>query len=209
MIITALKQKGNNVLVCFDDGEFITLDYRTVIDNSLRKNDSIDEINFDRLIFESDILKAKDSAFRFLGRRHHSTSELRTKLIKKKYLKEVIDNVLSDLTNRNLLDDEKFANEFIEEKSTRKKIGKNKLKAELFKKGIDRKIIERVISNVNADISYDNVISLAHRKFESLKHKNIEKKKIRLKLYSYLVSRGYESDLIMKVLNELRLDDDE
>lgn len=203
MIITALQQKGNNVLVCFDDGEFITLDYRTVTDNGLRKNDLIDDKKIEFLISASEFQKAKDSAFRFLGMRHHSTSELRTKLIKKKYSKVIIEKILTDLTDKKLLDDEQFAEAFLEERSVKKKIGINKLKAELYKKGINRNIIEKTLLRVDHELSYEQALELAKHKIDSIKRKETDKRKIKAKLYSSLSSRGFESDLIMKVLNEI------
>ncbi len=208
MIITALQQKGNNVLVCFDDGEFITLDHRTVTDNGLRKNDLIDDKKIEQLISDSEFLKAKDSAFHFLSRRHHSTSELRTKLIKKKYPKDIIEKILIDLTDKKLLDDEQFAEAFVEERSVKKKIGINKLKAELFKKGINRNIIEKTLLRVDHELSYDQALELAKRKIDSIKRKETDKRKIKAKLYSSLSARGFESELIIKVLNEI-LEDDE
>lgn len=203
MIITALQQKGNNVLVCFDDGEFITLDYRTVTDNGLRKNDLIDEKKIEFLISASELQKAKDSAFRFLGMRHHSTSELRTKLIKKKYHKDIIEKILTDLTEKKLLNDEQFAQAFLEERSIKKKVGINKLKVELFKKGINRNIIEKTLLRIDHELSYEHALELAKWKFDSIKRKETDNRKIKAKLFSSLSSRGFESDLIMKVLNEV------
>ncbi|MEW6701366.1 MAG: regulatory protein RecX [Bacteroidota bacterium] len=208
MIISALKQKGSNVVVCFDDGEFITLDYRTVIDNGLRKNDLIDETKKELLISESNFLKAKDSAFRFLSKRHHSAYELRTKLIKKKYPKEIIEIVLKDLADKNFLDDEQFARVYIEEKTIKKKFGVNKLKAELLKRGIDRKIIDKVLSNVDFELSYEQALELAKRKSELLRRKEIDKRKLKSKIFSFLSSRGFESETIMKVLNNLEPEDE-
>lgn len=208
MIITALQQKGNNVLVCFDDGEFITLDYRTVIDNGLHKNDLIDEKQTEKLVFESNFLKAKDSAFRLLGRRHHSTSELKTKLLRKNYPKEIVERVLIDLTDKEFLNDEQFANSYSEERTVKKKVGINKLKAELFKKGIERKIVDHVISGIDSELSYENALILAKKKLEFLKRRDIESKKLKTKIFSFLCSRGFETEIIMKVLNELVQDEE-
>lgn len=209
MIITALQRKGSNVLICFDEDEPITLDYRTVLDNGLRKNDKIDEKIYERLVSESIFLKTKDSAFRLLGRRHHSTSELRTKLIKKKFPKETIEKVLADLTDQTLLNDEQFAIAYLEERSVKKKIGLNKLKAELFKKGIERKIIDNVLLGVDNELSYEQALELAKRKKLTLQGKEKDKRKLKSKIFSFLSSRGFESDVIMKVLNNIDADDDE
>ena len=204
-----MQRKGSNVLICFDESEPITLDYRTVLDNGLRKDDKIDEKIFEQLISESIFLKTKDSAFRLLGRRHHSTSELRIKLSKKKYPKEIIKKVLSELTSQTLLNDEQFAIDYMEERSLKKKIGLNKLKAELFKKGIERKIVENVLQNIDADLSFEQALELARRKKIAFLRKEKDKRKLKSKIFSFLSSRGYEAGMILRVLKEIEPDEDE
>ncbi|MFA7228395.1 MAG: regulatory protein RecX [Melioribacteraceae bacterium] len=208
MTITALQRKGSNVLVCFDDAAPVAMDYRTVLDNGLRKNDVLDETTLNRLISESVFLKLKDSAFRLLGRRHHSVSELRNKLAKKKMPKEIVEKVLTDFKEKKLLDDEQFALAYLEERFVRKKIGVNKLKAELFKKGIERSIVDKVLLNLDRDLSYRQAVELAEKKISSLGDKITDRKKKRFKIYSFLTSRGFESDLVLRTLNELMPDDD-
>ncbi len=208
MTITALQKKGSNVLIIFDSGDPVTLDYRTVLDNGLRKNDSLNDETLGRLINESCFLKIKDSAFRLLGRRHHSVFELKKKLLTKKFPAEIIHSALNDLTEKKFLDDAQFAAEYVEERSHRKKIGINKLRAELFKKGISREIIESVLLNVDGDLSLRQAAELAAKKYKSLQHKTSDRKKLKGKIYSFLSSRGFESEVIVKVLNDFDFGDD-
>ncbi|PKL83134.1 MAG: hypothetical protein CVV24_06545 [Ignavibacteriae bacterium HGW-Ignavibacteriae-3] len=208
MIITALQRKGSNVLVCFDESESVVLDYRTVLDNGLRKNDFVDDLFLNKWITESTILKIKDSAYRLLGRRQHSTSELRNKLSRKKYPKDIIEKVLAELADKNILDDEKFAVAYLEERAVKKKIGINKLKSELFRKGIKREIIDKVLLRVDPDLSYHSASELALKKLSALNKKNTDEKKLNTKIYAFLNSRGFESEIIMRVLNELRMNDE-
>lgn len=203
MVITALSQKGNNVVISFDDGEFLTLDRRIVLDNGLRKNDVIDEKKREQLVSDSSFLKAKDSAFRLLGRRHHSVSELRIKLVKKRYSNEIITKILDDLKSRNVLDDERFAECWVEERSIKKKVGINKLKVELFKKGISRNTVEKILASVDKESSYENAYQLAIKKNEFMIRRGDDSKKRKSKVFNFLSSRGYESDIIMKVLNNI------
>ncbi len=202
MKITALTKKGNNVLVCFEDGEFVTIDYRTVLDHGLRKLDNIDEDKKAQLVSESEFVKAKDSAFRFLSKRQHSGYELRTKLLKKGFTKDTVEKTLQNLRNNCYLNDEQFTKAFVEER-LKKKIGVNKLKAELFKRGIDRNIIEKNLSGIDPEISYDNALSLAQRKSELLLKKGIEPARIKQKIFSFLSSRGYDSETIMNIMHRL------
>ncbi len=208
MIITALKQKGNNVIIYFDEGESISLDYRTIADSGLRKNDSIDETAKSKLISDSNFHKAKDSAFRILSGRQHSVYEIRTKLFQKKIDKETIDRVIEQLLAGRFLNDEKFAHAYTEERSG-KKVGVNKIKAELHKKGISREIIKSTLEGLNSEAGFEQAQELAKRKLESLKRKETDKRKIKSKLFSFLISRGYESDIIMKIVNELNFYDEQ
>lgn len=192
-------------MVCFEDGEFVTIDYRTVLDYGLRKFDDIDDNKKLKLISDSEFVKAKDSSFRILAKRQHSGYELRNKLLKKGYTKETIDRTLQAVQVGNYLNDEQFTKAFIDERLRRKKIGVNKLKAELFKRGIARNIIEQNLSGIDLELSYENALSLARRKTELLVKKRIEPHKIKQKIFAFLSSRGYDSEMIMKILHTLEL----
>ena len=206
MIITALKQKGNNVIVYFDEGESIYLDYRTVTDFGLRKNDSIDETVRSKLISDSNFHKANDSAFRILSGRQHSVHELRTKLTQKKLDEETIDKVVDTLITACFLDDAKFANAYIDER-VRKRVGINRIRAELFKKGVSREIINSALEHLDSQFVFKQAEELARKKLDSLKKRESDIRKIKSKLFSFLTSRGYESDVVVKLINELVQED--
>jgi len=202
MVITALRKKNSKVIVLFEDNSFCTIDYRVVVNNGLRINDFIDEEKKELLINESIFLTAKDSAFRSLSRRAHSVFELRTKLFRKGWQKEIVQKVLDDLIDNNFLNDEKFADAFVEERS-RKNVGINKLKSELMKRGVDRKISESLLNNLDRNSSFESAFELAGKKYTQLKDRGFDNSKIRNKLYAFLLSRGFESDFILKIINEI------
>ncbi len=136
-------------------------------------------------------------------RRLHSSHELKLKLIKKKYDKSIIDNVIQSLKEQNYLNDAQFAKLLVEEKSIKKKFGSNKIRSELYKKGIDKSIIDSVLNSENDELNFDNAIFLAKKKLKLLIEKNTDKRKLKEKLYSFLSSKGYDSELIMKVINNM------
>lgn len=206
MIITSLVRKRSDVELLFDDGNKVLLDYRVVYDNGLRKNDNVSEDELKSFLLKSELLRIRDAAFRLLARRLHSSHELKLKLIKKKYDKSIIDNVIQSLKEQNYLDDDQFAKLLIEEKSVKKKFGRNKIKAELYKKGINKSIIDSVLNNQDDELNYDNAIFLAKKKLKLLNDKNTDKRKLKEKLFSFLLSKGYDSELIMKVINNMNFD---
>ena len=209
MTITALKKKGSDVLIFLDDGTFLNLDYRIVLDYGLRKADHLDEKKIDLLKEKNSFLKARDSALRILARRRHSSYELKTKLFKKNYSKEVIGSVIQNLNEFSYLNDEEFASAYISERIKQRKIGTNRLKAELFKKGIDSKIAVKVLNETDKTELNENAYEIAKKKLKILKNKESDARKISSKLFAFLLSKGYEADLIKTILNNLKIEFEE
>lgn len=209
MIIVGLKKKGNDVTVALDDGTYHLIDYRIVVDSGIWKGQEIDENKIELLSCESSFLKAKDSSFRYLGMRPHSSSELKQKLQKKKITPEIIIRTLEYLQQNKYLNDEEFVKQFVSEKVNRKKIGSAKITAELIKKGIKRELIKVAVLGLNHEIYFENAMILAERKLAQISRKVSDKKKITQKLYSFLSSKGYESEIILNVVEKLKIDKEE
>ncbi len=206
MKINKLQKKGKKVLITFEDGNEINIFYEIIVKYGLRKQDEIDETLKNKLISENEIFKIRDSSFRYLTLRDHSVYELKNKLLKKKYSKIFVLRILEELKEKNYLNDERFTEKFIREKLYQKKFGINKIKAELFRKGIDRKTIEKMlILKTNNEIFYANAKMIAQKKYSILNERKIITDKIKPKISNFLLSKGYERSLINRVINELNI----
>lgn len=207
MIVSSLKKKNNSVEIIFQDGSVIVADYNVVVAEAIRKNDDLSEDKIKYLLYRSELSKIKNYAFRFLGIRNHSSRELRLKLIKKKFPLELIDEAISELIANNFIDDTKFAKQFVDEKLTKGKFGPNKIKSELIRKGIERKIIDELILSIDTKSSYQNALNLARKKYHTIKEKDRNKSK--QKIFNFLHTKGFDSELILSVLKEIISDDEE
>lgn len=203
MRILSLVRKNNYVTVTFDNDEKIRLHYEIAVQCGLRKNDELSETQLNSILKEEELFSLRNSALRLITRRPHSSFELRTKLLKKKFQKEDITKIINDFLSKGYLSDKDFAERFIEE-GLKKKKGLMKIKAELFSKGVSREIIDSIIQKYEGDsLLLPNAKSLAQRKLESLRHKNLEPIQKKQKLFSYLSGKGYSSDIIRQVVDEL------
>jgi regulatory protein len=205
MKIISLIKKGSNIELGFDDGSKYQIDYRSVFDNGLRKNDELSDEKLNSLLQQSEFQKTKDSALRLLARRPHSKFEIKTKLVKKGFSKTIIDNVVQRLTEDRLLDDFEFSKVYASELFEKRKSGILKIKNQLIGKGVDRKSIENVLNNINGIRAEDNAYELIIKKFNYIKSRVSDPKKIQQKLYSFLLSKGYPSEIISKTLRKLNL----
>lgn len=209
MIVSSLQKKRNDVEIFFEDGSKISLDYHVVLDCGIRKNDLLTEDKIKYLINRSELNKIKNQAFRFLSLRNHSSHELKLKLIKKNYPKELIDDAIEQLKVKNFINDREFARQYIDEKINKKKSGFFKIKSELNKKGIERELIEELLSSLNSQISLDIASNLAKKKYDQLIQKKIDHRKLKQKIFSFLASKGFETDIILSVFNKLKFHPEE
>ncbi len=202
-----VKKDDENVIVYLDNQEKLYLSYEVFLQNRLKKDMEISEDGFSFLIRENQKYFIKKRAFNLLGRRLHSYNELKLKLLRKKYEIELITDVLDYLREKNFIDDLEFARQYTEEKVRLKSWGKNKIKSELFRKGIAAPIIDKIVSEGNVS-SLENAEALAIKKLKILSGRNYEKRALASKLYTYLFSKGYEYDIIREVIKKL-IEDEE
>jgi regulatory protein len=201
------KKDKRNVLITFDNGHELVINYEVFLKSGLRKGMEVSPDRFSFLVEENEKHKIKTRAINYLAKRIHSEKELRTKLLQKKHKLEMINEIISELKEKELIDDYKYSLIYSEEKTRTKLWGEKKIKSELIKKGINSDIISQVLSEkFPGDNKLENAIELASKKIKSLSGKNLEKRKLAEKVYSFLASKGYDyqtsREAVEKVLNE-------
>ncbi len=197
-----VKKDNKNVTLILDNNEKLFLSYEVFIKSGLRKGDEISESRISLLIEENQTFYIKQKAFRLLGRRLHSSYELKLKLKQKNYNDNLINEVIKQLTESKYLNDYEFAKSFTEENIKNKLWGQRKTEAELFKRGINREIIGRIINEEFSDSNqFDNALELAGKKYKALLKGNTSSEKIQSKLISFLIARGYDYDIVKRAVN--------
>ncbi|MFA6025843.1 MAG: regulatory protein RecX [Ignavibacteriaceae bacterium] len=204
VILKIISKNEKNVVVTLEDGSVLFLSKDLVYQTGLRKGDDISEELRLQLIEENQKYFIKQKSFDYLSRRLHSTQELKTKLLQKKYDKRLIQIVLDELQEKKYLNDADFTERFITERIYFKKSGKQKIKSELLKKGIPIALIEEKLKLViDENESYENALALGKKKMTSLAKRGFDDKRIRLKLFAFLVTKGYDFDATKQVCNAL------
>lgn len=143
-------------------------------------------------------LNSKEYAFWLLKLRDRSIGEMEEKLCRKEFDQKEIAQTIAFLVERDFLNDERFAKNFVRFKKGVKPVGKYYLRNKLLGKKIPSDIIEKVLSENIDDIEE---ISDAADQWLS-QHKNIPKEKIYQKLSRHLLSRGFEWEKVREVISE-------
>ncbi len=202
MIINSLVRKNNKVKITFENSSSLYVNYNVVVQFALRKGDDLDENKLNQLLKADELFEIKTAAYRLIGRRDHSSAEIKRKLLKKGFDIKLINELLSELTNKDYLNDYNFAQKYSEEAITKKKSGIIKVRNDLIKRGVSNETIEDVLNNIDENTLIENARELLNKKIKSSAFINTEPHKKKQKLFSYLKSKGYSSELIMKLLNE-------
>ncbi|MGE5402065.1 MAG: regulatory protein RecX [Ignavibacteriales bacterium] len=202
MLISNINKVKNNVRILLDNGEKIFLRYEVFLKNGFRKGDEINEEEIAGLIRQNQFFFIKESAYRFLGIRLHSEKELQRKLLAKKYDKDIVASVLKELKDNNYLDDELFAREYTDERINKKSIGPNRVRLELKSKGVASEVIDRIMQDKAGSPDSESAYQLVQKKLQSSKYKDLDKRKLSQKLYAFLLSRGFDFDVIKEVVNK-------
>ena len=205
-IITALKaQKRNKQRINVHlEGEFAF--------GLSRKLSSLLEVGQELTPEEINELKGSDAveasylrALNFLSYRPRSQAEVIRNLRKHNTPEDQIEFVLEKLLSNKLVDDEKFAKLWVENRSDFRPRGAYMLRMELLQKGIANNIIDEALEGIEEDkLAYRAAIKRAER------FKNLARVDFRKKLGGFLSRRSFKyeiiSDTLSKVWEELKED---
>lgn len=198
--ITVQKKNQDRFSLFHDKLFLIGISRKTRNDFSIKEGVTLTPSLFKQLKDAENLVAIRDACFRYLSRRDHSSFELRQKVEKKGYSKNDIEQVVQNLADKGYLDDESFTAKFIEEKTELNQWGPKKIKSHLYKKGIDRKIIEKVLPKKTDDLQQQQICVdlVMKRKRHFLREEDAYKQK--QKIYRYLAGRGFSGSVIKKSL---------
>tara|TARA_B100000427_G_scaffold327439_1_gene338185 strand:+ start:634 stop:1029 length:396 start_codon:yes stop_codon:yes gene_type:complete len=118
-------------------------------------------------------------------------------------IQEAIDLLIIELIQFNFLNEERYARSYARGKFRIKKWGKIKIRMALKKREVYFKCIDLAMLEIDDKTYLNTLKELLQKKNDVLKETNSYKRK--MKLIRYLVTRGYEYDLIHDALVELKL----
>jgi regulatory protein len=135
--------------------------------------------------------KIYDRAVVLLKIRPHTSAEITRKLILKGFNATSVREVTDELMQQGLINDQQFAENFLENLIKFKTFGFYGLKAKLMQRGIDRETIDSLLAE---KLSLEVESEIAKRLID--RNKNME----RIKLMQKLSRKGFRAETIQEVL---------
>ena len=127
--------------------------------------------------------------------------EVEQKLYDLKMIPEAKEKIILHLLQHNFLNEERFANAFVRGKFSIKKWGRIKIVSELKFKNISSYNIKSALKEINEEDYIITLQEIAEKKLALIKEPNSFKKKS--KLITFLISKGFETNLVYTVVNSL------
>jgi len=184
MQISKIK-KGKKRFNIYIDGEFsLAVSEETLLKMDLYERKELTEEKLGKIRNLEENVRAKDYALNLLSYRPRTRKELLRRLKEKKFALAIAEETVSKLEQSGLVNDYDFAVYFVE--TFRDRRGIYRLKNDLFRLGVEREVIDRVLADVPVD-EKETATNLIDR---WLRIHRTRDEKTRRKLINYLVQRG-------------------
>ena len=144
--------------------------------------------------------QAKDVCLRLLTDRARSRHELEASLAKKGFTTEIANAVLDRLEKAKLVDDESFAQQWVQSRHKYSGKGKRALSMELRNKGVSNELAVHALDLIDADDERHRAGELVRKRFRT--DARTERDKVVRKLVGMLARRGYSQGMAFAVVKE-------
>jgi len=197
-VITSIKQQKNKnrVNVYLDDKFGFGIDLDNFVLLHLKVDQELTEKEIEEIVKKSEFQKTYDKLLRFAMVRPRSEREITGYFRRKKVHESLHKKLLGKLKHLELIDDEKFAKWWVEQRQAFKPKPKRILNQELRIKGVDKEIIEEVLGGQEVD---EEKMAKELLEKKAYKWKNLEPRIARQKMSQYLAGKGFGWDVVEKV----------
>ena len=198
--ITAIKvQKRNPNRVSIDlDGEY-AFGLASIIGAWLKVGDRLTEAKVEELIAKDTDEVVYQRALNLLNHRPRSENEIRLKLASRQFEAEQIERTISRLRNAGLVQDEKYANMWVENRNEFHPRSQRLTRFELRSKGIPDELIDTALQGSldESELATRAAIQYAHRLT------GIDWLTFRKRLSAFLARRGFSYGTIAPVVQSV------
>ncbi len=195
------QKKNKNRVNVYLDGEFaFGLEMLTVLKLGLKIGQEVSEQDLKEAVLDSEKAVALEKGMNYIARGRKTTKQVRDYISGKGYDLEITNYVIEKLKYYGYVDDVSYASDYAKQNFSSK--GSKRIKQELIQKGISLTQAEKY-SLQDDDEARENASKLAQK---YMKNKQADLKTLQ-KLQRYLVSRGYDFDIVNSVVRLFRSND--
>jgi regulatory protein len=184
----------------FIDGRFgFGVASSVVADQGLSPGQDLSEEDVQAVLAAEEVAQATEAALRLVAYRARSELELRQRLTRRGLAGAAVDGAIEKMRAWGYLNDSEFARQWVEGRESHRPRSSQMIRRELTGKGIDVETAERVIEAAAID-DYGVALDLARRWLPRIEREDRQTQ--RRRLTGYLQRRGFNWDVVRRVLEE-------
>jgi len=194
--VTTIRHRGRGrVAVATSDGETLTLRAAAVERTGLREGDTLDGGVRAGLEREDQRWTAHEAALRLLSYRPRSEREMGQRLRLRGLAADVVEEEVERLRGAGLLDDEAFAQSWVEDRQANAPRGQRLLRYELVGRGVRAELAEAAVSSVD-----DRTAALALARGRANRLGGLPFEQFSRRLADFLKRRGFAYDVVAEAV---------
>lgn len=161
-------------------------------------------------MMEEQINKLMKRIYRLFAIRDRSEKEIRDYFKLKNYKLKIknkeqfsnlaIEALIEKLKQLQMINDEQFTKKWIESRRRSKKLGIKAIKQELFQKGIDRELVNKLLSNQAIEQVSEGQLAQQALERKMKAWQNLKPLEFKKKAFGFLGRKGFEYDVINKTV---------
>ncbi len=205
MKITAKSGRKDKIHIYINGEYLLTVDEIFWFSCGLVSGDEINEEELTAFEEAAGSRRAFNSALNSLDYRDHSEKEIRAKLLRK-HDADYVDEAVEKLIELDLVNDERYAENYARELFERKKFGKMRIKSKLRAKGISADIANAAVEELFEEEEPDNVqriVDIIGKRYYNRMNDEVGRKKV----FSALQRMGYSFSDIREAMSEFSDDE--
>jgi len=208
--VVNLKRKKRTkewYLIYLNDGREILSYIDFIVKFKVKVGKQLTEEQIKEMKSESEVILAKEIAYRFISYKPRTLKEVSDKLKAKGFQSDLVSKVVEELKNYGFINDLEYARNFVLNRSRSKTLGELALRCELLSKGISSEIVDEVLSErENLIDEFEIALDLAQGKLKQIKSLKKRKKgrdEYKRRIYEFLLRRGFKFETINRVMREI------
>ena len=147
--------------------------------------------------------EAKQKIASYCAYQERCQQEVRTKLYSYGLYRDQVDELMAWLITENFLNEERFAQTYAGGKFRVKKWGRFKITQALKQKDISDYCIKKGMQEIDEEDYLITIKQLVDKKIKELAPKTPNPFQLKNKISKYIISKGFEPDLVWSVLKEI------
>jgi regulatory protein len=170
----------------------------------LREHVAIDEAPLEQILALADDARARVVGERFVAFRPRTEQEVRQRLRRDKFSPERVESTVGWLVAQGLLDDRRFADMWVENRTAFSPRSPRLLQAELRRKGVERQVIDDVLAQPTLPDEADLALEAARGR--ARRSAGLSRDAFDRRLGGFLGRRGFSFEAVRSALDRLWLE---